>query len=69
MNTRSRPATTTTRRYTYSRTSRQTLPLGSAELPVTEDICSRIVSLPVHDDMAPDNVARVVAAVQEGSSQ
>ena len=43
--------------------------LGSADLPVTEDICSRIVSLPVHDDMAPDNVARVVAAVQEGSSQ
>ena len=43
--------------------------LRSADLPVTEDICSRIVSLPVHDDMAPDNVARVVAAVQEGSSQ
>jgi dTDP-4-amino-4,6-dideoxygalactose transaminase len=43
--------------------------LGSADLPVTDDICSRIVSLPVHDDMAPDDVARVVAAVQEGSSQ
>lgn len=41
---------------------------ASAELPVTEDICSRIVSLPVHDDMDPDDVARVVAAVQEGSS-
>jgi dTDP-4-amino-4,6-dideoxygalactose transaminase len=40
----------------------------SADLPVTADICSRIVSLPIHDDMAPDDLARVVAAVQEGSS-
>jgi dTDP-4-amino-4,6-dideoxygalactose transaminase len=40
-----------------------------ANLPVTEDIRSRIVPLPVHDDMAPDNVASVVAAVQDGSSQ
>jgi dTDP-4-amino-4,6-dideoxygalactose transaminase len=39
----------------------------SADLPVTQDICSRIVSLPVHDDMAPDDLARVVAAVQEGT--
>ena len=39
-----------------------------ADLPVTADICSRIVSLPVHDNMAPDDVARIVAAVQEGSS-
>ncbi|MCV7442347.1 DegT/DnrJ/EryC1/StrS family aminotransferase [Mycobacterium paraense] len=38
----------------------------SADLPVTEDICSRIVSLPIHDDMAPEDLARVVAAVQEG---
>jgi dTDP-4-amino-4,6-dideoxygalactose transaminase len=36
----------------------------SADLTVTEDICSRIVSLPVHDYMAPDDVARVIAAVQ-----
>ena len=36
----------------------------SADLTVTEDICSRIVSLPVHHYMAPDDVARVVAAVQ-----
>nr|WP_242661336.1 DegT/DnrJ/EryC1/StrS family aminotransferase [Mycobacterium mantenii] len=42
--------------------------LRSADLPATEDICSRIVSLPVHDEMAPDDVARVVAAVQEGST-
>jgi dTDP-4-amino-4,6-dideoxygalactose transaminase len=39
----------------------------SADLTVTEDICSRIVSLPVHDHMAPDHVGRVVAAVQEGA--
>lgn len=41
--------------------------LRSADLAATEDICSRIVSLPVHDDMAPDDVARVVAAVQKGT--
>jgi dTDP-4-amino-4,6-dideoxygalactose transaminase len=40
----------------------------SADLTVTEDICSRIVSLPVHDYMAPDDVARVIAAVQEAGS-
>jgi len=37
-----------------------------AGLPVTEDICSRIVSLPIHDDVASDDVGRVVAAVGEG---
>ncbi|BCP05735.1 DegT/DnrJ/EryC1/StrS family aminotransferase [Mycobacterium paraintracellulare] len=42
--------------------------LGSADLPATEDICSRIVSLPVHDDMAADDVARVVAAVKKVST-
>ena len=36
----------------------------STGLRVTEDICSRIVSLPVHDEMASDDVARVIAAVQ-----
>ena len=40
----------------------------SANLPVTEDISSWIVSRPVYDYMASDDVARVVAAVQEGSS-
>jgi dTDP-4-amino-4,6-dideoxygalactose transaminase len=43
--------------------------VASADLTVTEDICSRIVSLPVHDYMAPEDVARVVAAVQKGGSQ
>lgn len=41
---------------------------ASSDLPATEDICSRIVSLPIHDHMASDDVARVVAAVLEGSS-
>lgn len=41
--------------------------LQSTDLSVTEDICSRIVSLPVHDQMATGDVARVVAAVLEGS--
>ena len=42
--------------------------VGFADLPVTEDICWRIVSLPIHDDMASDDVGRVVAAVEEGDS-
>ncbi|OMC26112.1 DegT/DnrJ/EryC1/StrS family aminotransferase [Mycobacterium colombiense] len=41
--------------------------LRSGDLSATEDLCSRIVSLPVHDDMAPDDLARVVAAVRKGS--
>ncbi len=40
----------------------------STDLSATEDICSRIVSLPVHDYMAPDDIARVVAAVQKARS-
>lgn len=43
--------------------------LRSADLSTTEAICSRIVSLPVHDDMASDDVARVVTAVQKGSAK
>jgi dTDP-4-amino-4,6-dideoxygalactose transaminase len=39
----------------------------SADLTVTADICSRIVSLPVHHHMASDDVARVVAAVRRVS--
>ncbi|BBX74731.1 hypothetical protein MSHI_26370 [Mycobacterium shinjukuense] len=38
----------------------------ATELSVTANVCSRIVSLPVHDDMTADDVDRVVAAVQEG---
>jgi dTDP-4-amino-4,6-dideoxygalactose transaminase len=41
----------------------------SAAVTATEDVCSRIVSLPIHDYMAPDNIARVVAAVQRWGSQ
>lgn len=41
--------------------------VASCDLPATDDICSRIVSLPIHDNMASDHVARVIAAVQSGS--
>lgn len=40
--------------------------VATADLTVTEDICSRIVSLPVHDYMAPDDAGRVLTAVQKG---
>lgn len=43
--------------------------IESADLAVTESICSRIVSLPVHDHMAGSDVARVVAAVREGATR
>jgi dTDP-4-amino-4,6-dideoxygalactose transaminase len=40
-----------------------------ADLTVTESICSQIVSLPVHDYMARNDIARVIAAVQQAGSQ
>lgn len=43
--------------------------VGSADLPVAEDVCSRTVSPPGQDDIAHDHVARVLAAVPEGGSQ
>ncbi|CAM3035047.1 DegT/DnrJ/EryC1/StrS family aminotransferase [Mycobacterium intermedium] len=39
----------------------------STDLTVTDDICSRIVSLPVHDHMDARDIARVIAAVRKGS--
>ena len=41
----------------------------SGDLAITEDVCSRIVSLPVHDDMPSDDIERVIGAVREGISQ
>ena len=43
--------------------------LGGAagDLPVTEDACSRVLSLPLYAGLAPDAVDRVVAALS-GSS-
>jgi hypothetical protein len=38
-----------------------------ADLHLTEDIRSRIMSWPISDYMASSHVARVVAAVQEGA--
>jgi dTDP-4-amino-4,6-dideoxygalactose transaminase len=40
----------------------------STELSVTTDVCSRIVSLPVHDHMVADDIARVISAVRDGSA-
>jgi dTDP-4-amino-4,6-dideoxygalactose transaminase len=39
----------------------------STELSVTNDVCSRIVSLPIHDQMATDDIDRVIGAVRRGS--
>ncbi len=43
--------------------------VGSADLLVMEDICSRIVASAVHDDMADDDVARILATARERGSQ
>lgn len=40
----------------------------SSDLSVTTDLCSRIVSLPVHDHMSPDDVERVIGAALDGSA-
>ena len=42
---------------------------GAPGPPVAEDICSRIVRLPVHDEMAHDHVACVLVAAHEGCSR
>lgn len=34
-------------------------------LPVTDDLCARIVSVPIHDDMAPADIDRVITALRE----
>jgi dTDP-4-amino-4,6-dideoxygalactose transaminase len=34
-----------------------------------EDVCSRIIALAVHDDMADDDVARILASARERDSQ
>jgi perosamine synthetase len=39
-------------------------PYAAGALPVAEDVCARQVCLPLHSDMAPDEVARVVSALE-----
>jgi dTDP-4-amino-4,6-dideoxygalactose transaminase len=39
------------------------------DLPVTDDLCARIVSLPVHDTMLDDDVERVVTATTRGHAR
>ncbi|QLK26670.1 DegT/DnrJ/EryC1/StrS family aminotransferase [Natrinema zhouii] len=38
----------------------------SASLPVTEDVASRVLSLPIHPELSPDEIDRVVAGVSAG---
>lgn len=40
----------------------------SSDLSVTSDVCSRIISLPVHDHMRVDDVGRVISAVRDGAA-
>jgi dTDP-4-amino-4,6-dideoxygalactose transaminase len=35
----------------------------AADLSETEDLCACVLSLPIHDDMDPDDIARVIEAV------
>jgi dTDP-4-amino-4,6-dideoxygalactose transaminase len=39
----------------------------SGDLSVTEDLCARVVSAPIHDAMDEDDLSRVVAALTEDS--
>jgi hypothetical protein len=41
--------------------------VGSADLLVMEDVCSRILALAVHEDNA-DDVARILATARERGS-
>jgi hypothetical protein len=43
--------------------------VGPADLLVMEDVCSRTLGLAVYEDMADDNVARILATAREGGSQ
>jgi hypothetical protein len=43
--------------------------VGSADMLVTEDVCSRIVAPVVHDDMDDDDVARIPATARERDAQ
>ena len=36
---------------------------GSMDLSATEDLCERIISVPIHDDMAPEDVDTVIRAL------
>jgi dTDP-4-amino-4,6-dideoxygalactose transaminase len=60
---------TSSRRSLWAGAGTVTSLVASADQTVTEDICSEIVLLPVHGDMALADVACVVTAVQEGASQ
>jgi hypothetical protein len=42
---------------------------GSADMLVMEDVCSRMVAPAVHDDMADDDVARILTTARERGSR
>lgn len=44
-------------------------PSKSTELSVTESVCSRVVSLPIHDHMETEHVDRVVTAVHKAMTR
>ena len=44
-------------------------PATTATCNALEDVCSRIIALAVHDDMADDDVARILASARERDSQ
>lgn len=43
--------------------------IRKTDLTATENLCARIVSLPVHDFMAPDDLSRVISAVKQAGAQ
>jgi perosamine synthetase len=47
---------------------RERLATGPGDLPVTEAIAGRTLALPFHGNMAPDQVDRVVAALERAVS-
>jgi len=51
-------------RHPYFLSNRESRMMGA--LSVTEDFCSRVISLPIHDRMADGDVDRVIRAVQDG---
>lgn len=43
----------------------ETFPTDPAGLPVCEDLCARVLSLPMHPYLAPDDQDRIIAAVRD----
>ena len=63
------PATTTTNNTCSHTWVANPKLVESADMLVMEDVCSPIVAPAVHDDMAADDVARILATAGERGSQ